>query len=138
MKNIEEFKKTFNEIQTINQRIKRLEEEREKHFQTLDEFISQWLIAYNWKPYYNEKAVHITLDGEVAWHLWFLEIDGDDFRFREVPNDFPHIRNYHRQEVLPPEQNYSHSWIVPMALFQELNTFLSFTVYRDKHETFMR
>lgn len=137
MKNIEAFKQSYNETLAINQKIKALEEEREKYYQALDKLISQWLIEYNWKPYYNEKAVNIALDGQVAWHLWFLEIDRDCFRFREVPNDFPHIRNYYRQEILPTEQNQRHSWIVPMPLFQELNSFLSFTIYRDKHETYM-
>ena len=140
MKNISlnetEFKASVQEITAITQQIKVLEESREQYYQTLDRLVRQCLIDYDWQPYYNEKAVRIVLDDQVAWHLWYLEKTGDCFRFREVPNDFPHIRNYYRQEILPLEINDTHGWIVPLSLFQELNKFMTYNVYPDKHESY--
>jgi hypothetical protein len=130
------FIESYGALSATEERIKALSIESEKHYQELDKIICKSLIDYQWQPYYNEKAVFISLEGREAWHRWFLENEGGWLRFREVPNDFPHIRNYSLQDIVPSEINKMHYWIIPLPLFKELNKICAFTLYPDKHENY--
>jgi hypothetical protein len=121
-------------IDSKQENIEALKAECETYYKDLDKIIWKSLTDYNWQPYYNEKAVHIDLGERTAWHLWFFEKQGTDFRFREVPNDFPHIHNYHRQEAQPLDRSWTHRWIIPLPLFDVIKKTIDFTLYSDKHE----
>ena len=129
------FTNSFKALKNTEKRIVNLKEECNKYYQELDGIVRKSLIDYNWKPKYNEKAVYITLDDRDASHVWFLEEDTDYFRFREAPNEYTNIRHFCRQRIIPSEINERHHWIIPMQLFQELNSIVGFNFIKDKHET---
>lgn len=128
------FTVSLNAIQEAEQKIEELKQKTTKYYQELDTIIRKSLIDYKWKPYYNEKAVYVMLEERSAWHIWFLEESGSSFRFREAPNEFTDIHHFYSQPVLPPETpREKHEWIVPMWLFQEINSLVEFYLHEDRH-----
>lgn len=127
------FTATLNAIQETAQQIEELKQKKTKYYQKLDTIIRKSLIDYKWKPYYNEKSVYIVLEEKTAWHVWFLEEDTGSFRFREVPNEFTEIYHYYRQPIMPTKTaGEKHEWIVPMWLFQEINSLIKLYLEPDK------
>lgn len=127
------FTASLNAIQETEQQIEELKQKETKYYQELDAIIRKSLIDYEWKPYYNEKAVYIMLDEKTAWHVWFLEESSGSFRFREVPNEFTKIHHYYRQPIFPPETaRDKHEWIVPIWLFQEISSLVELYLEEDK------
>jgi hypothetical protein len=94
-------------------KIKVLESETEYHYRNLNGLIVKALIALDWKPYYNEKAIKINLTTKTASYVWFIEHWQNEYTFKESPAEFPYLKNGYRQDVIPQitEDNTSH-WCV--------------------------
>lgn len=128
------FSASLNTIQETEQQIEVLKQKATKYYQELDDIIQISLMDYQWKPYYNEKAVYIMLEEKTAWHVWFLEKTTESFRFREAPNEFIDVEHFYRQPISPPKiKREKHEWIVPMWLFQEINSLVELGFEEDKY-----
>jgi hypothetical protein len=112
-----DFDSIYKAIDVRQEKIEALKEECKTYYQDLDRLIWQCLTDYQWEPNNNEKVVRLDLEDCSAQYLWFVEKTGTDFRFRETPNTFSHGSNFYRQEAQPPDQNWSHRWIVPLPIF---------------------
>ena len=124
-------------ISANKRQIDELEVENEAKYNELDTFIQHKLISLNWKPKYNEKVINIALAAQTAWHLWFIERRDDIYRFQKAPLDFPYNNNlYYLQSVIPEAENESHSWIIPLSLFEEIESIIPFRIYADRHKDF--
>ena len=122
-----DFESIYQEIDIRQKNIETLKAECETYYQDLDRLIWQCLTDYQWQPDNNEKVVRLDLDDRSARYLWFVEKQGDDFRFRETPNAFSHSSNYYRQETQPVNQNWSHRWIVPLPIFDMVKHLIEIT-----------
>ena len=129
-----EIKEIFYTIAANRCKVKELTSDTGKKFQSLDKIIRKQLIAYKWKPEYNEKAIYIDLESQTAWHLWFVESWPDVHRFREAPVDFPGVHDFCRQSIIPEKENFEHAWVLPLALFKELQTSILFEIQPDKYK----
>ena len=128
------FSASVNIIQQTDQQIEALKQKTTKYYQELDAIIRKSLIDYEWKPYYNEKAVYIVLKEKAAWHVWFMEESINSFRFREAPNEFTDVHHFYRQPILPPGiTREKHEWIVPLWLFQEINNLMELDLAEDRY-----
>jgi len=87
----------------------------------------------DWRPAYNEKAVCIYLETQTAWHLWRVESYRENYlRFKEAPAEIDRFNNYSNINLSEPFEQAGYI-IVPKAFFEELNEYLPFTLYPDKH-----
>ncbi len=125
----------------LDAQIAALTAEKEKRYAELDEMVLSALLKANWKPTYNEKAVYVDLVNKVAWHVWFLEMEtrhsGISYRFREVPNGFPVMFHFINQPAQPTLETETHSWVLPMKLYQTLARVMRIFLYPDRHEEYM-
>jgi hypothetical protein len=137
IENISEIKDKFHKIEAIKKSIKGLKKELEDEYKSIDEKIHKGLIEFDWQPKYNEKVIHINTSSRDAWYLWYVESWGNNNRFREAPADFPKhsINNYYSQPMQPDAKNSTHSWIIPLTLFKEIEEVISFNIYPEKHQS---
>jgi hypothetical protein len=129
-----QIKEILDAIATNRRKVKELASDTEKQFQSVDKLIRKQLVAYKWKPEYNEKAIYIDLESQTAWHLWFVESWTDVHRFREAPVDFHGVHDYCRQSVVPEKKNFEHAWVLPLVLFKEIQTSIPFDIQPDKYK----
>jgi hypothetical protein len=129
-----QIKEIFDTIAANRRKVKELASDTEKKFEGLDKLIRKQLIAYKWKPEYNEKAIYIDLESQTASHLWFVESWPDVHRFREAPVDFSGVHDYRRQRIIPEQKNFEHAWVLPLVLFKELQISIPFDIQSDKYK----
>lgn len=129
-----EIKEIFDTIATNRRKIKELTSDTGKKFQSLDKIIRKQLIAYKWKPEYNEKAIYIDLKSQIAWHVWFVESWPDVHRFREAPVDFPGVYDFCRQSIIPEQKNFEHAWVLPLTIFNEFQNSIPFEIQPDQYK----
>lgn len=97
----------------------------------ITEMIRRTLV--NWQPAYNDKAVSICLDTQMAWHVWRVESYRENYlRFKEAPVEINRFHNYANINFSEPFEQAG-SIIVPKTFFEGLNEYLPFTLYPDKH-----
>jgi hypothetical protein len=123
-----DFDSIYKEIDIRQKNIEALKAECQTYYKDLDRLIWQCLTDYQWQPSNNEKVVRLDLEDRSAQYLWFVEKQGTDFRFRETPNAFSHSPNYYRQDAQPPNQSWSHRWIVPLPIFEMVKHIIEITV----------
>ena len=113
------------------QEIDQLKRVKEEVLMEVTEMIRRTLV--DWQPIYNEKAVSICLDTQKAWHVWRVESYRENYlRFKESPAEIDRFRNYSRINFSEPFEQAG-AMIVPKTLFEELNEYLPFNLYPDKH-----
>jgi hypothetical protein len=133
-----EIKEILDALVANRRKVKELVTDTEKQFQSLDKMIRKQLIAYKWKPEYNEKAIYIDLESQTASHLWFVESWPDVHRFKEAPSHILGIHDYRRQQIKPEQRNFEHAWVLPLTLFKELQVLIPFEIQPDKYARYNR
>lgn len=128
-------KEILDTIIANRRKIKELTTDTETQFKSLDKMIRKQLIAFDWKPESNEKAIYVDLESQTAWHLWFVESWTNVHRFREAPINFPGTHDYCRQSIKPEPKNFEHAWVLPLALFKDLQTLIPFEIQPDKYKS---
>jgi hypothetical protein len=126
---LEEFSKK------LSKKVDILKQNPDKSYKPIHTLIIKTLVNYEWEPEYNEKAIMINFFMKRAWHLWYTEKMGHkEYRFREVPNDFPIIFNFYSQDNIRPPSKKIYDLILPLAIFKEIRKIIKFKVWRDKHK----
>lgn len=126
--NKETILKTIEKIDDYGSQKDELSKKIDKSIEEITSVIGKEL--KNWKPLQDEMAVCYS-PGYSAWYVWFIEKQGESYRFKETPSWEPRIRSYYRQSIENP--GGGDMIIMPLDLFQEINYTLQIRIY-NKYE----
>ncbi len=124
----QQFEQQMEALKTNKQRIEDLKAANIKIASDVISLIRE--VTLDWEPKYNEKAISINPGEMTACHVWFIEEQCGDLRFKEAPGHYPDNHHYVRVDKTSPTNVL---WVVPLKFFMALNEGGYFYLYQNTY-----